>query len=250
MGIRVLLQSGEEEGRALAKLVARHDWRGGASVLKRDGDTVVYRGADERGRAIVVKCMALRGFRRRVQSMLGRSRLARQWRGSALLGRAGIATAKCRVLFRAGGTETLVLDWVDGPTVAELAVRGGVSLREEHAIAGAIGGQVAAIAKAGLFNRDHKASNLVVRGLGSDACVVVLIDTVGIRAGLTAVDLMLAKTAIELIGIGALPRRALLFRAIKAAEPRHTKTAWRAIAQVIARHGDPTPKVNPVAPVR
>ena len=237
----------DDRGRALAAYVATDAWRAEAKLLKQDGQTSVFRGVDDTSNPIIVKRMVLRGIKHRIASMLARSRLTRQWRGSAMLQAAGIATASPRVLFRDGGTETLVLNWVEGPTVAELAAHGGITVRETHAIAAAIGTQALAIARAGIFNRDHKASNLVVHRKQDGTPEIVLIDTVGIRQGLTAVDLMLAKTMIELIGIGAPPRRTLCMRALKAAEPRHTKTAWRAIEQVIAKHGNPTPRVNPVS---
>ncbi len=247
MGVRVLRQADGEDERSLGALVATEQWRHAAQILKDDRDTTVYRGVDDAGLPIVVKRMVMRSVRRKITSRLGWSRLARQWRGSELLQAAGIATAPCRVLFRDRHIETLVLDWVDGATVAECCAHGGLSVRDEHAITTAIGVQVMAISRAGMFNRDHKASNLVVRLRENYEPGIVLIDTVGIRKGQPSALTMLAKTMIELIGIGAPPRRTLCMRALKAAYPKDTKSAWRAIAGIIYAHGDPAPKISPVS---
>ena len=72
----------------------------------------------------------------------------------------------------------------------------------------------------------------------------MLIDTAGVRRSSPAAHVMLAKTMIELIGIGAAPRRSLCMRALRAAGmPAGT---WHTIVRRIEAHGDPTPKVSPL----
>lgn len=238
-----------------------------ATILKREGDSGVYRAA-LRGRDVVIKTRALRGVDR-VKLMLGHSRGARHWRGAEWLAGRGIATARPYVLAieRASGVarEWLVLECLSGRTVLRHIADCDLSVREEHALARAIAHQVFALSSAGRFNRDHKPSNIIAAPDGP-----AIIDCVAIRPGKGGAQRMLHALAVEPLGLGLLPRRALMARVVHglvAAE--HARGAgfppaaqwlarraarrayWSLVAESLRRHGDAKPRTDPLAtPVR
>jgi hypothetical protein len=130
-------------------------------------------------------------------------------------------------------------------------------------VAEAIARQCFARARAGVFNRDHKPSNLVVTGATPGGARVAVLDTVAVRrlgrpAGLTTVPL--ERLVLEAIGVGAAPRRTLVARFVRewvsgmatgtpAERRRARREVWRVFAARIAAHGDPTPIDNPCRPV-
>ena len=99
----------------------------------------------------------------------------------------------------------------------------------------------------GLFNRDHKPSNMVVLPPPFRP-PVALIDTVGVqrrrpRAGL---ERMLANVVFELVGTGRLPARSVLARGLIASmgsrDRRRFRVLWRGIEHRVARHDDLEPR--------
>ena len=180
----------------------------------------------------------------------------------------------CLIMGRLEG-QTL-LRWLH--TVRE----GDVPIAEQHAVARTVGAQVGCILAAELHNRDHKPSNLIVRFEGERAIVAVA-DCQGVkrleRDKSRHTVRMQASLALEPIGTGVLPRRSLIAmtlasavvaytarrfgkakledamamdragrRSILRSLPRGTAlAAWPKIAERIAIHGDPTPKVDPLA---
>ncbi len=253
-----------------ARLVREPGWLDGAPVLKEQGAAWVRR-ARVGDVEIVVKCRPIASVRRRVQSMLGLGHAHRQWRGAQRLEAAGVRTGRpvwiARARLAGVPVELLALEFVPGETMLEVLdrVRRGVGpqVRVQHAIAHAAGELVTRMVRAELFNRDHKASNIVAMSGGSEGrAEAAVIDCVGVRAcagaeRTRAARAMLAAMMIEAIGCGCTPRRALWMRAIVAAEGGATgaraerRANIRAIvadvAATIAAHGDPTPRVNPLS---
>ena len=148
-----------------------------------------------------------------------------------------------------------------------------IERRAQHAIARAVGEQIAQMEE--LFNRDHKPSNLIVERWTTSAAPVAIIDCEGVRrATIPGAARMFASLVIEPTGCGVRPRRALMMRAVRAfidlelgigtpEAPIHAprtnadvprseyrrmrRMVWDDAARVVAHHGDPRPKVNPLA---
>lgn len=261
--VRVVRAVRGEDAAAWAVALADGAWLDAARTLKADGGSRVV-AARLRGREVVVKTRQLRGAWARLKCALGRGKGDRHWRGAALLAGKGVATARVLALARATidgqESELLVMEFVPGPTLLGVMadVRagrergGGPGVREQHALARAVGAQVAQMGD--LFNRDHKPSNLIVRSGG-----VVLIDCEGVRrAVIPGAARMFASLLIEPTGCGVPPRRALRMRALlawaEAGDPRGGRAAhraaarelWAEAARVVSHHGDPTPRVDPL----
>jgi hypothetical protein len=243
-------------------------------VLKADGGSrvVLLRLGERR---VVLKLILMRGWMARARTWLGMTRHHRQWQGAEWVRAAWTGTSEPLAI---GTIETadingihshwqwLGVGYLVGPTLLD-ALRDAQRMppnhrrRREHALAVAAGGSVRKLTRAGLLNRDHKPSNLIV--LRSDPrhihAPVGVIDTVGIRRTLngkldrSALERMLASLIIEAIGCGVFPsvwsRRAAVRVAMGAWDPRmSTMHVWRAVRRIIERHGDPTPKVDPLSP--
>lgn len=259
------------------------------TVLKAEGHSFVVR-VELEGMPLIVKWRALVGLRDRAKSLLRASRGFRQWRGARRLQRAGIPVAgPIALLTQSGGLEPeatiwpkaplpphdwprewLLLEEAPGKTLLRHLADRDLSVRDEHALARAVGVQVGAMLRANVCNRDHKPSNLIVT-FDEGVPIVTLIDTVAIRRRGNPGEMarMLATLLIEPIGVGVAPRGTLAYRVLRdacAAWLEHTlarplgtakgdKKALRAMVRSMARrvdqyirtHGDPTPKVNPLA---
>jgi len=186
-----------------------------------------------------------------------------------------------------GRWDCLVSQWADGPTLlARMASArdGTLAPRRQRAIARAVGLHAGCLAAAGLTSRDHKPSNLVIRWPeGARWPEVIVVDCQGVSRvggdrGRHALR-MRASLVLEAIGTGVTPRRTHMARALRAfaaatacrlagvpvgevlrlppqrerdalaSLPRgHALAAWHRIAERIASHGDPTPRVDPLAP--
>jgi tRNA A-37 threonylcarbamoyl transferase component Bud32 len=259
--VRVVRAVRGEDAGAWAGALGGGAWLSSARTLKAEGGARVL-AASLLGRGVVVKVREIRGPWARLKCALGRGKGDRHWRGAALLTGKGIATARVFALARGrlGGRECemLAMEHVHGPTllrVMDAARRGGAGapgVREQHALARAVGLQVARMGE--LFNRDHKPSNLIVRG-GE----IVVIDCEGVRrAVIPGAARMFASLLIEPTGCGVPPRRSLRMRAVlawaeagdagggRAAHRAAAREAWAEAARVVSRHGDPTPRVNPL----
>jgi hypothetical protein len=237
-----------------------------AQVLKADGDTAVYR-AKILGRDVVLKRWDLSTRGARAKAMFAASRGHRHWRGAARLARAGIRTARCLVLAfeqRDVPRVWLAMERLDGHPLLEHMANPDPSVRTQHAIASAAGALVAAFCRTKLHNRDLKPSNLIL--LPGPAPTLAVVDCVAIRRKHRGELLtMLASLVIEPAGCGVMPRAALRARALRACldglgpikgpagDPRvlrHVIAAryWMLVARAVTSHGDPRPKVNPLAP--
>lgn len=213
---------------------------------------------------IVVKTITLTRPKDRLNALLGRTQLQRQVRGARLLHSIGVATAEPLLLIRGGGRETLVLRASPGRSLLQLMDdvhrrrAGAPGLAAQRAVASAIGAQLQRFAGATLFNRDHKPSNLIV-DLAGEAPTIAVIDTVAIRPDRLSVGglRMLVSLMLEPLGCACPPSRTMRMRVLLAATTDENrpdgaplvarKAAWRAVEQAIEEHGDPTPKVNPLA---
>ena len=131
-----VLRSNTGDARALIEAVSDPSWVSGARLLKSDGRTSTFAG-EALGRAVTVKTMRLRFVKDAPSVLAGRTRLSRQWKGSALLRGAGVRTPECLVLARAGRTETLVLEHEPGETLYDILVRDEEPIRGRRALASA-----------------------------------------------------------------------------------------------------------------
>lgn len=241
-------------------------------VLKAEGDShvVLLRLGERR---VVLKLMLMRGWVARTRCWLGITRHHRQWQGAEWIQTARIPTSKPLAMGTIhardqGGNlihgQWLVLAYLKGPTLLEV-FRDAQRLPQKHrlkrqrGLAIGAGESVRNLVRAGLFNRDHKPSNLIV--IRSDPrnlhVSLGIIDTVGIRRipggnwRHSAIARMLASLIIEAIGCGVYPNLRSRHIAVRAAtgawEPwLSIRRVWRAVRRIVDRHGDPTPKVNPL----
>jgi len=154
----------------------------------------------------------------------------------------------------------LVLERLTGPTLLEVLAGGEMGVRQEHALAREAGRIVGRLALAGIVNRDAKPSNWIVTSADPQHPGLALIDTVGVRRGSNPLG-MLASMYIEALGTGCPPRRTLIMRCLLSAgglawKPVDTAPRWRAhgawhmIAKFVNAHGDPRPRIDPLAPPR
>lgn len=231
-----------------------------ARVLKRDGEDRVV-AAELMGRRVVIKVRPLRGFFARVRARLGLSREHRQWRGARLLQASFLPTPAPMALAivrepHGPVSQLLVLEEAPGRTLLHhLADREAAGIR--HAIASEVGRLLGLLTAARITNRDAKPSNWMV---SAAPFAVAMIDTVGVRyrAEQGPDPAMLATLVIEPIGTGCLPGRTVLWRGLRSYEAARTATGsgrvprtdlkalWRSVATLVAEHGDPTPRVDPL----
>ncbi|MFM9957962.1 MAG: lipopolysaccharide kinase InaA family protein [Phycisphaerales bacterium] len=240
-------------------------WLQRATVLKSEGRSAAYAGRVD-ALPVVVKCLRLDRPKDLLARAFGQTRGLRQWSGAALLASRGFATPELLVLARGRDesgrvVETLVMERVDAPTLLQvIAERAGGRPSESlanRALAREAGALAGRMARAGLRNRDLKPSNvLAARKAGGSEWLLIQIDTVGVREDDAAsAGEMLFRLLVECVGVGRTPARTLRWRAVRAAletgggaPSRGTaKALWREVEARLARHGDPTPKVNPLS---
>lgn len=231
------------------------------TVLKVADDVTVYATTVD-DHPVVLKVSVLKGLTRRAYAALGSTRACRHWRGSRRLTALGLPTPECHAIIqgKSGGTrlEVLVMERVPGRTLLDHVARPTLPVKGEHRLARALARQCADMARAGVFNRDHKPSNIMV--VDAHAPTLAILDTVAIRPlprpGPVAPPL--ERLIIEPIGIGATPRRALIARfltewiSLTTPDPARRRQAlrstWHTLQTRIAAHGDPTPTDNPLSP--
>ncbi|HZW07018.1 MAG TPA: hypothetical protein VFF65_07830 [Phycisphaerales bacterium] len=246
----------------------REGQEGGAEVLKSEGGASVVALPGEKGAAgLVVKRWELGTAGARLKAALKVSRAWRHWKGAERLTAAGVRTAACyaiaRSVKRGVAIEWLVMDRLPGKTLLRHMADGDLTVKQEHALAAAVGEMLERLIAHKRFNRDGKPSNLIVGWSGGGAPTVSVIDCVAIRGGATEGKLvpMLASLVIEPLGCGrgVLPRRGVLMRALRSyyasAERRPGLPAdwvqsrdfmWGEVAEAVRKHGDPRPKVDPL----
>lgn len=273
-----IARSATPHGLALASHVASEAFLRSAEVLKAEDErSSVLVGEvpeplaralglpPEAGRRVVVKTLRQsQPIKRLLQGWMGTTRHLRQWRGAELLQAHGFAAARPLVVFRSRhargpSVESLVLEWRPGKMLLQHMADRDLSLKQEHALADAVGELIARAASRGMVIGDGKPSNFIVDWRASQP-TLSLIDTMDARAHLSpggeALSAALADLVIEPTGVDCLPRRAVrwrvLRRACEAIEPGGStrgdaKRWWRAVAQRLSLHGDPTPRVNPLS---
>jgi tRNA A-37 threonylcarbamoyl transferase component Bud32 len=243
-----------------------------ARLLKSESGTTVHH-ASLLGLDCVIKRWTTTSVLDRIKLAWGMSRAHRHWHGAWWLESHGIGTARpyCIAITRDRRQTTtwLVMERLPGRTLLECLADTSLSPRAAHQIADAVGTQIGRIIAAGRWNRDHKPSNLLVEQT-PEGPVVRLIDTVAIRRGNTTRHRarMLASLYIEPAGCAIPPRATLVMRAAAAEsrewfkrtvgrdmQPRgHDRKVLRMMlarvltqaASIVASHGDPTPRTNPL----
>lgn len=217
----------------------------------------------------VIKVRPLHKRFARLKVSIGLGRADRHWRAATLLAMKRIPTAQpyCLGIVWIDGVmcEVLAMRALDGPTLLEcmaMSARGELDVRTQHALAAATARLTRDILVAGLFNRDHKPSNILVTSCTRTAAELALIDCVGVRRDWTQIDVyeeMCSKLLIEPIGCGVPVRRTLLMRAVtelckgdskldRAKHREWIRAFWEFVEAIVQSHGDPRPKVNPLAP--
>lgn len=220
-------------------------------VLKSNDRGAVLAGEVLGNQRIVVKTMRLDRPKDVISRLFRTTRLERQRRGAHRVAQAGLVTAEPRLMFRgrnARGTvvETLVLDRLPGETLLHTIAGGRADHARVCALARDVGRLTRALDDAGLFNRDHKPSNLIVLPEPFDPALA-LIDTVGVhrRRPSDRLGRMLANLVIELIGTGLTPAPVILARVLRAARVP-VRSTWRRVEALVRAHGDPTPSEDPL----
>ncbi len=241
------------------------------------------------GSELIIKGLSCDGPMPRLRALVGRTRLHRQYRTTQRLAALGLPVVPALSLLSASVSGVahvlLVMDRARGQTLLEFLANAAsnatgnaaTSARMQHRVADAAGRLVARVVAKGLFNRDHKPSNIIVTSAGDDASPATLsiIDAVDFRK-LTptlvfqAPTRMLASMIIEPTGVGVRPRYALMRRALRAYleeswhlasrsdadddeamdpmwEHQSARAFWQSVGERVVRHGDPTPRVNPLA---
>jgi len=284
--------SAQADGPAWADALSKEPWAETAVLLKEDGRVRVL-AASLRGQEVVLKFYRYRGLVSRVRARLGVAPGDRHWAGAALLAAEGIPCAPMLALLnRRDGSEhedCLVMGRLRGSSLLhslDQARRSELPIRQQHDLARAVGLQVGCILAAGLHNRDHKPSNLVVCFNQTDPeamPTVAVADCQGVhrlnRDRSRHAIRTQASLALEAIGAGVLPRRSIIAMTLRATMAAYTARrfsamqvedalkmprseerrilaslpdgmalrAWPRIAQRIRVHGDPTPRVDPLA---
>lgn len=249
---------GGERRLAWAEALADRPWERG-HLIKRDSERTVWR-ASALGSAVSVKIRPARGLRR-ARVLLGRTDLGRSVRGADLLTGSGVGCARVFAHALVGADETLVTEWLEGPTLLERLAAGDGA--ERAALLSRTGELIGRQLRSGLLNRDHKPSNVIVTS--ADGTALGLVDVGGVRAVLGSASSavrdggrMCASVAIEPMGVGCPLSETELDALIHAAcvsacagvvsvspeylRPRMSRRARR----LIETHGDATPRVNPL----
>ena len=207
------------------------------------------------GRDVVVKCRPIGSLAERLKLVIQHDRGDRHWKGATWLARHGFRTASPYVMATAAlngeAVELLVMEALAGQSVLEHLAAADLGVRQEHAVAAALGQMIMRLSGRQHYNRDSKPSNLMVIQT-TDGPEIAIIDSVAIRPSAQA-EQMFASLVIEPIDQGCPPRRALMMRALRAAaeELRHgpagldlddealeaiVRTMWRATAARVERH--------------
>lgn len=246
---------GEGEDRSSwERALAEGGWVDGECLKLDDRDRGVWR-AEMLGRDCVVKARPLPGVLDRLKQRLGATDLTRACLGAALLEAKGFGTPSVRVMglsrLDSGWHEVLVTECARGAPLLSRWVEADDT--ERHELARRAGQVLGELCAAGVFNRDCKPSNLLL-----DGDELAFVDVGGVRAtkGDTVRELarMISMLGFEPTGIGSRPgywevvigvRSALRAAGVSADARGRLIGHLRAL---IAEHGDPTPRDNPVAP--
>ena len=234
-------------------------------LVKRDRKREVWRGK-LLGTPVAVKVQRFDGWWRglRCASGIGPFDEERERAGGRLLSAAGIESAPILacVRARAGGARVSVSvsEWLDGRTLLE-AMAEETDARSRQAHGFEAGRVLGVLLKSGLLNRDHKPSNQIVVSPSGSGVRFALIDVGGVRLSTereSSAARMLSAMVLEPAGVGCPPGArdaAACLRGVCSALG-HDGSAGRALRRelvrrvrdTVARHGDPTPRINPLSP--
>ena len=243
-----IIRSRVDDPEGTARLVSDASRADGARVIK-SGPRHSVLGIVIDGQDLIIRTTRLERLKDHPARWSGRTHAMRHWHGATLLEGAALPSAPLHVLFRALDAEgviveTLVAERVEGESLLHCT---SPSLD----LCRAVGRHVARLLDAGLFHRDHKASNLVVRA-GASGPVLVIVDADGVRRSSRrdACERMLMSTLIEFVGVGETPRRGACAAVLRAClqargQGAEWKETWRRVERMVAAHGDPTPKDDP-----
>ncbi|MEM1071585.1 MAG: hypothetical protein AAGH71_02010 [Planctomycetota bacterium] len=254
-----MLTVGEGESRsAWAAALADRPWESG-TLVKQDGARAVWR-ATVLGSSVSVKVRPVS----RLRVALGSTDFGRSVRAAKQLERIGIETAPVFAHAVVGGEQVLVNAWLEGPTLLEIFAEGPGEARTD--LVRAVGTLIGTQLRHALFNRDHKPSNLIVTDRATRSLAMVDVGGVrriGFATSTTWYRLaarMGASICLEPSGVGyGLSEEEM--RVLVDAVVIEAATVWsganaasmregvrRELDRILASHGDPTPRINPLEP--
>ncbi|MCC5786957.1 MAG: hypothetical protein JJU33_09685 [Phycisphaerales bacterium] len=229
----------------------------GVIIKQTDAGLVALASADTLN--LVIKTHHLASRTARLRSRLGLARLDNQWKGAARLQRRGFRAAPCLLLGRLPAsanhpeTDLLAMRALEGRTLLHALAEPNADAPALFAKAADLAGR---LAKAGLFNRDLKPSNIIV---GEDP-EPAIIDTVAIRHArrtrAESLERMCFSLFVEPLGVGLDIHHELFHAAANAALPHLLERdpteheAAECIARVRRRldlHPNPAPNDDPLA---
>jgi len=163
-----------DDGRAMVRRVL--DAPPTATLKDDDRSTVTRRDVD--GRSWIVKRYHLSAFKRLAYGLVRRTPPWQEWAGAKLLHAAGVRISRPLAVAH---PDRLVLAYQDGRSLHDW-MRETTDPRQRLTVGRGVGRQIGRITRAGLVNRDHKPTNLIVDA----ACEAgdaepVLIDPAGLR---------------------------------------------------------------------
>ncbi|MEM9065825.1 MAG: hypothetical protein AAGB51_10095 [Planctomycetota bacterium] len=227
---------------------------GEAKTLKATADGSVIRltipGIDgPAGIDAVLKTHPIGGARRTFQSKTGTTRGHRAFRAGVALAARGVRTAQPIALLtgldRDKPVETLVTRAVEGNTLLQhIHDRESMDEAQRRTLATSVGAQLRLMLASGLYNRDHKPSNLLV----DDGDQPVVVDTVAIRPAplrTRALRRMLVSLGTEPLGIGVPVALRDAARCVRAAGG--DTGLLRSVIDEILSKPDPRPTDDPLA---
>jgi eukaryotic-like serine/threonine-protein kinase len=227
-------------------------------TLGRGGMGVVYAAWDERLRRRVA-------LKRLLPEVVGdsrrRERVRREARSIARLDHAAIV--QIYDLLETGEGDWIVMQYIDGPTLAERLRRGPLPPAEVIALARDVAGALAAAHEQGLLHRDLKAENVLLTPGGGAKVLdfglakLYLPEAPDQTAGLTAgiVGTYRAMSPEQANGLEVDPRAdlfslgTLLYEAATAVSPFQQATPVATMTRVCTHQQPPTHEVEPAVPV-
>ena len=176
-----------------------------SGVIIKQTDAGLVAGGAAGSVELVIKSHRLTSPGARLRSRIGLARLDNQWKGAARLQRRGFRAAPCLLLGRLPAsqghpeTDILAMRALEGRTLLHTLAEPNADAPALFAKAADLAGR---LAKAGLFNRDLKPSNIIV---GEDP-EPAIIDTVAIRHArrtrAESLERMCFSLFVEPIGVG------------------------------------------------
>lgn len=181
---------GVEVDRFLEEVLGESDTYG--IIKQADKSRVMYH-QSKRGKW-VVKQYKLEALKHKVYEIGKRTPAWREWRGAHTLQKLGVRVLSPLALvdhpkgYDTGWSQTLVLPFVEGPTLADAIAEPDTLMKgvNRSKLAHAIGQQLGRMTRGGIINRDHKARNLMLdTQCLQTSCAPLVIDPAGLRRSVT-----------------------------------------------------------------